>query len=215
MPRINLRTLWFENIGFVNQSLLDTPFGRLSARQAVGIGLFALLAWLTFEAFGFVGDILYRAIPAFAVFLVGVVFFSWRVKTVPPERILLLALGIGRKSPKRRAEKPKAGKEPRRVAPKAVNVSKAQATVGEPFKVVGIMREPSLGVPLPNRNFDVIVDGAPFYKGVTDEQGGFEVVYIPENPGVVRIEVRPEGYADVSQSIEVTVSGQTIGGGRK
>jgi hypothetical protein len=218
MPRVNLRTLWFEDIGLVNQPLIDTPFGRLTVRQAAGIGFFALLAWLTFSALGFVEDLVFRAVPAVLIFVAGAVVFSWRIKTVPPEKILILALGLGRKRGRKPA-KQKAAREKvaEKVAPKApvtVKVTKAQATVGEPFKVVGVLREPSFGTPLANRNFDVIVDGALRYKGTTDEQGGFEVVYIPESVGLVRIEVRPEGYAGVSQSIEVTVRGQAVGGAR-
>jgi hypothetical protein len=216
MPRVNLRTLWFEDIGLANQPLIDTPFGRLTARQAAGIGFFALLAWLTFSALGSVGDMVFRAVPAVLIFVAGVAVFSWRIKTVPPEKVLILALGLGkkrgRKPAKRGAIRENAAEKVAPKMPVTVRVSKAQATVGEPFKVVGVLREPSLGTPLANRNFDVLVDGAPRYKGTTDEQGGFEVVYIPENVGLVRIEVRPEGYAEVSQNIEVTVRGQAVGG---
>jgi len=215
MPRINLRTLWFEDIGLVNHPIINTPFGRLTARQAAGMGFFALLAWLAYSALGFVGDPIFRAIPAALIFVAGAVIFSWRVKTVPPEKVLILALGLGKKRGRKPAKREKVAPKAGKVAPEApvtVRVSKAQATVGEPFKVVGVLREPSLGTPLTNRNFDVLIDGAPRYKGATDEQGGFEVVYIPENVGLVRIEVRPEGYAGVSQSIEVTVRGQAVGG---
>jgi len=218
MPRVNLRTLWFEDIGLVNQPLIDTPFGRLTVRQAAGIGFFALLAWLTFSALGFVEDLALRAVPAVLIFAAGAVVFSWRIKTVPPEKILILALGLGRKRGRKPAkQKATWEKGAEKVAPKApvtVKVTKAQATVGEPFKVVGVLREPSLGTPLANRNFDVLIDGVLRYKGTTDEQGGFEVVYIPESVGLVRIEVRPEGYAGVSQSIEVAVRGQAVGGAR-
>jgi len=216
MPRVNLRTLWFEDIGLVNQPLIDTPFGRLTVRQAAGIGFFALLAWLTFSALGFVGDLALRAVPAVLIFAAGAVVFSWRVKTVPPEKVLILALGRkrGRKPVKQKAVREKGAEKVAPKAPVTVKVTKAQATVGEPFKVVGVLREPSSGTPLANRNFDVIVDGVLRYKGATDEQGGFEVVYIPESVGLVRIEVRPEGYAGVSQSIEVAVRGQAVGGAR-
>lgn len=211
MPRINLRTLWFEDIGFVNQPTIDTPFGRLSMRQLVGIGLFALIAWITFQALGFVGDIVLRVIPAAAIMVLGVVIFTWRVKTVPPERTILLAMGIGRKHVKRsaaKAAKPKkGGKAPVPAPAPAARIVKAQATVGEPCKIAGILRDPRLGRPLSNRSFEVFADGAPLYKGVTDEQGGFEVVYVPQHAGSVRIEVRPEGVVGAEQSIEITVRG--------
>ena len=214
LPRINLRTLWFEDIGFANQPTIDTPFGRLSVRQLAGLGFFALLAWIVFQAFSFLGDVLKQIIPAGAVFLAGAIIFTWRVKTVPPERIILLALGLGkkrrRKSKKPKEERPEAGKAPAlRTAP-AARVMKAQATVSEPFKIVGVLRDPRLGKPLPHRNFEVFADGVSLYKGLTDEQGGFEVVYIPQYPGVVRIEVRPDGIVGAEQGVEVTVRGAEV-----
>jgi hypothetical protein len=189
--------------------------GRLSLRQAVGVGLFALLAWLSFMAFSFVEDLFFRAVPSVLIFAFGALIFFWRVKTVPPERILLLALGIGKKTrlPKKavKAEKgAKAVKAKAEVAP--LRVQKAQAVVGEPFKVVGVLRDPQFGKPLSNRNFEVLVDGTQLYRGTTDEQGGFEAIYIPEFPGVVRVEVRPEGYVGAAQAVEVTVRGQPGGG---
>ena len=214
LPRINLRTLWFEDIGFANQPTIDTPFGRLSVRQLAGLGFFALLAWIVFQAFSFLSDVFMKIIPAGAVFLVGAVIFTWRVKTVHPERMILLALGLGKKGrrrPKRPEERTEAGKgamkaPAKRAAPTA-RVMKAQATVGEPFKIVGVLRDPRLGKPLPHRNFEVFADGVSLYKGSTDEQGGFEVVYIPQHPGVVRIEVRPDGIVGAEQGVEVTVRG--------
>lgn len=212
MPRINLRTLWFEDIGFARQGMIDTPFGRVSARQLGGIGFFALLAWIVFQALGFVGDLVLRLAPAGLILLAGVVIFTWPVKTVPPERMILLALGIGRKRLKKTAVKRKAEKKaPASRASPAAKVSKAQATVGEPFKIVGVLREPRLGKPLANCNFEVFVDGAPQYKGVTDEQGCFEVVYIPQYAGVLNIEVRPEGVVGAEQRVEVTVRGPAEG----
>ena len=209
MPRINLRTLWFEDISFARQGMIDTPFGRVSARQLAGLGVFALFAWMTFQALGFIGDLALRLIPAGLVFIAGAIIFTWPVKTVPPERIILLALGIGRKHEKKVPVKRKAEKGvpvPREAKP-AVRVSRAQATVGEPFKIAGVLVDPKLGKPLAHRSFEVFVDGVFQYKAATDEQGGFEVVYIPQYAGVLRVEVRPEGVVGAEQSVEVTVRG--------
>jgi hypothetical protein len=214
LPRVNTRTLWFEDISLVNQGIIDTPMGRITARQAAGMGFFALLAWLMFSALSFVGDIFFRALLAVVVFVFGALIFMWRVKTVPPERTLLLALGLGKKARVRaaadgkrvrKAEKPGKAKAAKAEAPR---VMKAQAEVGEPFKVVGVLRDPQFGRPLPSRNYEVLVDGVPRFKGSTDEQGGFEAVYIPEAPGVVNIEVRPEGYVGAGARVEVTVRGR-------
>lgn len=217
MPRVNTRTLWFEDIKFTRQGVIDTPFGRLSVRQAAGIGFFALLAWLTSQALAFVQDIFFKAIPAVLIFIAGAVIFSWRIKTVPVERQLLLAFSIGKRMRTPRAAKKKTkAKAGKGVPPpvevpllvlKPAKVQKAQATVGEPFKITGILRDAKFGKPLPNCNFDVLVDGSQLYKGATDRDGGFEAVYIPENPGVVRVEVRPEGYAGHGVVVEVTVRG--------
>ncbi|MEM2550195.1 MAG: hypothetical protein QW689_07265 [Nitrososphaerota archaeon] len=213
MPRINLRTLWFEDISFARQGMIDTPFGRMSARQLAGLGFFALLAWIAFQALSFVGDLVFQLIPAGLVFLAGAILFTWPVKTVPPERIILLALGIGRRPLKKAPAKSKAERVaekgapvPREAAPTA-RVSKAQATVGEPFKIVGVLRDPRLGKPLANCGFEVFADGVFQYKGSTDEQGGFEVVYVPQYAGVLNIEVRPEGVVGAEQKVEVTVRG--------
>jgi len=195
--------------------MIDTPFGRVSARQLAGLGLFALLAWIAFQAFSFVGDLIFQLLPAVLIFIAGAIIFTWPVKTVPPERIILLALGIGKKPFKAKAavkhkarEKAavKAEKAPEK-APAAAKVIKAQATVGEPFKIVGILRDPKFGKPLASCSFEVFVDGVSLYKGVTDEQGGFEVVYVPQYAGVVKIVVKPEGVLGAEQSIEVTVGG--------
>lgn len=215
LPRINLRTLWFEDIGFANQPTIDTPFGRMSVRQLAGLGFFALPAWIVFQALSFLGDVIVQIVPAGAVFLAGAVIFTWRVKTVPPERIILLALGLGKKGrrrPKKQKARAEAGKgaEKAPAAAPATGFKKAQATVGEPCKIVGILRDPRLGRPLPHRNFEVFADGVSLYKGSTDEQGGFEVVYIPQYPGVVRIEVRPDGIVGAGQGVEVTVKGAGV-----
>jgi len=165
-----------------------------------------LLAWMLFQALSFVSDIIFRALPAVVVFFAGAALFTWPVKTIPPERTILLALGIGRKSPRRKTEKVKK-KAPTKAPAPTVKVSKAQAVVGEPLKIVGTLRDPSLGTPLANKSFEVYADGTLFYRGVTDEQGGFAVVFIPQDVGIVKITVKPEGVVGAEQSIEVAVSG--------
>lgn len=217
MPRINTRVLCFEDISMVRQPIIDTPVGRMSPRQLAGMGSFALLAWAIFQGLGFL-DIVARLVPAIVVFFVGVVFFTWPIKTVPPEKVLLLMLGIGKKraGAKRAVErrvKQEAGGRRIATPPAAptIKVVRAQAVVGEPFKVVGVLRDPRTGRPLANHGFEVLVDGVLQYKSVTDEQGGFEVVYMPQSVGVIRIVVRPEGVVGAEQGIEVTVAGSRRG----
>ncbi|MEM2188676.1 MAG: hypothetical protein QXI60_06930 [Thermofilaceae archaeon] len=205
MPRINNSVLWFDDIKFVNEGILDTPFGRISVRQLIILGVFALPAWLVFT--GLEGaDIILRVLSSASILFFGVILAAWRVKTVPPERTLALMLGIGRKRPGRKAVRGQArGKRaPKREAEPPVKTSSIHAVVGEAVKITGVLRDPQTGMPLANRQFSVIVDGRLRYRDASDETGAFEVVFLPEQPGVSRIEVAPDGYA-FSEKIEVIV----------
>ena len=205
MPRINNSVLWFDDIKFVNEGILDTPFGRISVRQLVILGVFALPAWLVFASLEG-ADIFLRALSAALILIFGVIMAAWRVKTVPPERTLALMLGIGRRKPGRKAVRRQAQRKraPEVRAEPPVKTPSIHAVVGEAVKITGILRDPQTGVPLANRQFSVIVDGRLRYRDVCDETGAFEVVFFPEQPGVSRIEVAPDGYA-FSEKIEVIV----------
>lgn len=206
MPRINRNVIWFDDVKIINEGVFDTPFGRVSFRQMAYLGLFGFAAWCAFSALKDVDMIFSAAAAAGLIFIIGVIFASWRIKTVPIERSILLAMGIGRKHPKRKKPpKPtKATRVPKPPPPVPVKTSKMMATVGEPIKIVGILREPATGIVLAHRGFSVIIDGRSHYKGATDEQGSFEVVYLPEQPGLVKIEVKPDGYT-FSETIDLTV----------
>ena len=208
LPKINTSVLWFDDIKFVNEGIFDTPFGRISIRQALILGLFGLIAWLIFtNVQPMVGDIAISGISAVAVMIVGVIIASWRIKTVPIERSILLALGIGRKKPRRKKPAPakKKAKPAEPEKPTPVKVSKMHGAVGEPMKIVGVLRDPQTGAALAQRGFSVIVDGRLRYRDAADEQGAFEVVYLPEHPGLVRIEIQPEGVA-ATEKIELTIA---------
>jgi len=199
--------LWFDDIRFLNEGIFDTPFGRVSVRQLLILGFFGLIAWLAFSTVHpVVGDIVVSGISAGAVMMAGAVLASWRVKTVPIERSILLALGIGRKRPRRRraaSAKKKAAERAKPAPP--VKSSKMHGVVGEPMKIVGVLRDPQTGLALAQRGFSVIVDGKLRYRDVADEQGAFEVVYLPEYPGLVRIEIQPDGVA-AAEKIELTIA---------
>jgi hypothetical protein len=204
LPKINTSVLWFDDIKLINEGIFDTPLGRLSIRQTLILGFFGLLSWLTLSAVNpIVGDIAVSGILAGAVMIAGVVLASWRIKTVPIERSILLALGVGRRSPAKRGRAAPERKASEPAPP--VKSSKMHGIVGEPVKIVGVLRDPQTGAALAQRGFSVIVDGRLRYKDVTDEQGAFEVVYLPEHPGLVRIEVQPDGVA-ASEKIELTIA---------
>jgi len=201
--------LWFDDIRFLHEGIFDTPFGRLSIRQMLILGLFGLIAWIVFSTVHpMVGDIVVSGISAGAIMMVGVVLASWRIKTVPIERSILLALGIGRKHPKKRKEAPakkkKAAERAAKPAP-PVKSSKMHGVVGEPMKIVGVLRDPQTGAALAQRGFSVIVDGRLRYRDATDEQGAFEIVYLPEHPGLVRVEIQPDGVA-AAEKIELMIA---------
>lgn len=198
MPRINNRVLCFDDIRFFNEGMLDTPFGRISFRQLMILGAFTPPAWLMFTCLA--GGMAVKIAASGVIMVAGVVMASWRIKTVSIERLILLALGVGRRMPKRRA----AEGEKKPIGAPPVKSSRIHAVVGEAVKIVGVLRDPQTGAPLANRQFSIIVDGRLRYKGFSDESGMFEVVYLPEHPGIVRVEVAPEGYA-FSEKIEVTV----------
>jgi len=197
-----IRTLWFEDVGFLNEPMLDTPIGRFSIRQTVAFLVFGLLGWFATLLFD---DLMLKIVAAGAAFFMGAAVFTRRVKTVSPERHLLLLLGIGRplkKSVKTRKAR-KRGKHAKPSPP--VKTMMVSASLDAPVKVVGVLRDPATGRLLPNRGFEIYVDGAPYSAGTTDEHGFFNVFFVPERYGVFKIEVKPEGFADVAQQITINV----------
>jgi len=207
LPKINTSVLWFDDIKLVNEGIFDTPFGRISVRQLIILGFFGLIAWFVFSAVHpTTGDIVVSGLSAGAIMAAGAIVASWRIKTVPIEKSILLALGIGKKRlKKKRAAPAKRAKPIEPPKPTPVKTSKMHGVVGEPMKIVGVLRDPQTGIALAQRGFSVIVDGRLRYRDVTDEQGAFEVVYLPEHPGLVRIEVQPDGVA-AAEKIELTIA---------
>lgn len=138
MPRV-IRTLWFEDVGLLNEPVFDTPLGRLTIRQTTALIAFALLAWMTTLFFE---DFIYKVVTAGAVFLFGAVLFIHRVKTVPPERIILLAFGLGRKRSRKPIEARKAVRKGPIKAPASAKTVKVSAELDAPVKIVGVLRDP-------------------------------------------------------------------------
>jgi len=77
--------LWFEDVSFLNEQLLDTPIGRFSIRQMILLLFFGLLAWLLSLVFV---DLVLKVVMAGFMFSIGAAFFMRKVKTVAPERHL-------------------------------------------------------------------------------------------------------------------------------
>jgi len=205
MPRVVQQTLWFEDVSIVHQPVIDTPLGRLSLRQMAGLGLSALLGYL---ASLLLADLIFKVAAGAIAFLPGAIIVMQPVRTVAPERYLLLMFGLGVLKPRRakpgRAGKGKGGVKAEPVKGE-VKVMRVSATLEAPIKIVGVLRDPSTGELLAERGFDFLVDGEYHSSGVTDEEGFFTVFFAPKRYGVYRVEVRPEGYAGSAQEFEVHV----------
>jgi hypothetical protein len=202
-----LQTLWFEDVGFLNEQMLDTPVGRFSIRQTGIFLAFGLLAWL---ASLLSGDLIFKIVAAGAIFFTGSAIFTRKVKTVPPEMHLLYIIGVGRPlKAKQKAQKGQGRKE----QIESLSPSKSMilsATLGVPVKVVGVLKDPALGKPLSSRSFEMSIDGASHSKGFTDEEGFFCAYFVPDRFGVFKIEVKPEGFSGSTQQITVNVKPKEV-----
>ena len=204
MPRIVERTLWFEDTSLYNQPVIDTPFGRLSLRQAAWLATFALLGYSASTLFG---DLMLKVAAGGSIFLFGSAVFIQPVKTVSPERYLLLIFGIGSVKP-RSADlggDEKIGAAKRRNRSDRRRVVRVSASFRNPVKIVGVLRDPYTGEPLKRRNFDFLVEGRRYSSGVTDEEGFFTVFFFPQMTGVYTVSVMPEGYPKDAQRFEVRI----------
>lgn len=197
----SVRTLWFEDVGFLNEPILDTPVGRFSIRQTVALLAFGLLGWAVASFFE---DLMFKLVSAGVVFFVGAAVFTRKVKTVSPERHLLLMLGVGRPL-KRKFKTRRKAKGGRIRPPPPVRSVVLSASLEAPVKVVGVLRDPASGRLLPHRGFEVYVDGKPHSEGSTDEHGFFSVFFVPDRYGTFKVEVKPKGFAEVAQQITVNV----------
>jgi hypothetical protein len=204
-----MQTLWFEDVGFLNEQMLDTPVGRFSIRQTGIFLAFGLLAWVA----SFISeDIIFKIVMAGAIFFTGVAIFTRKIKTVSPEVHLLYMIGIGRplQTTKKVHQKTDVAIAPtlEPVTPsKSMQVS---ATLGVPVKVVGVLKESTGGKSLSGRNFEVTIDGTLRTKGFTDEEGFFCAYFVPDHYGIFKIEVKPEGFAESVQQIMVDVKPKEV-----
>lgn len=205
MPRIVERTLWFEDTGLHNQPVIDTPFGRLSLRQTAWLATFALLGYF---ASTLIEELMLKIAVGGSIFLFGSAIFIQPVKTVSPERYLLLIFGIGSVKPRNadlggKNEKIGAVKSPDQSDKK--KVVRVSASFRNPVKIIGVLRDPYTGEPLKRRNFDFLVEGRRYSSGVTDEEGFFTVFFFPQKIGVYTVSVMPDGYQEDAQRFEVRV----------
>jgi hypothetical protein len=201
-----MQTLWFEDVSFLNEPMLDTPVGRFSIRQTIIFLVFGLLAWLCSLLSE---DLIVKIVVAGTIFFMGAASFTRKIKTIPPEQHLLHILGFA--SPLK--AKPKTTKKQEKIQNDVVTSSKSMvlsATLGVPVKVVGVLKDQSLGKALSNRNFEICIDQTVYSKGFTDEEGFFCAYFVPDRFGTFKIEVKPEGFTGSTQHITVNVQPKEV-----
>jgi hypothetical protein len=217
MPRI-IRVLCFEELGFLNEPLLDTPIGKLSIRQTI---IFLVFGLVGFTVFSLIPEQTIGMIVAVAVAVAGIAGFGRRVKTVSPEHILIIMLTGGdrvrKPSPKtEEAATPEAAipegastadelvkpATPSGATGKVIQVS---STLDAPVKLVGMLKDPETGRALGNRAFEVFVNRERVTEGITDDGGFFMIFFAPFSYGLFMVEIKPEGMTR-SQTIKVQVN---------
>jgi len=202
-----MQTLWFEDVSFLNEQMLDTPVGRFSIRQTLIFLVFGLLAYLSSLLSE---DLIFKIVVGGAVFFMGAAIFTRKVKTIAPETHLLYILGLA--GTLKTKQKP-TGKQENKGSAETLQLPKSivlSVTLGVPVKVVGVLKDPASGKTLSNRNFDISIDGSAYNKGYTDEAGFFCAYFVPDHFGVFKIDVKPEGFTDSNQQITVNVKPKEV-----
>jgi len=193
-------TLWFENVGFLNEQMLDTPVGRFSIRQMGIFLVFGLLAWIASLVFG---DLVFKIVVAGGIFFTGAALFTRKIKTVSPEAHLLYFIKrFLQTTTKPKLSLPTKGKPSVEQASKSMLLS---ATLGAPVKVVGVLKDFS-GKILSGKNFKVNVNNTAHSNGATDQEGYFCTYFTPDHPGRFQIDIQPEDHPDIIQQITIQVN---------
>ena len=189
--------LWFEDVSFLNEQLLDTPIGRFSIRQMILLLFFGLLAWLLSLVFV---DLVLKVVMAGFMFSIGAAFFMRKVKTVAPERHLFYVLKkyflqiTHKRSVVQGSGRPF---ESERVLLSAV--------LGVPVKVSGVLKDSS-GKNYVNSAFKVTVNKTVYFKGVTDEESYFCIYFTPDKLGYFEVEIQPENTTTTTKENTTTTT---------
>jgi hypothetical protein len=217
MPRI-VTALCFEEVGLMSEPILETPIGKFSIRQTIIYLFFAVLAAMVFLALGGVMEVIPLASAA-VVFVLGATLFGRKVKTMAPERMLMYLLFSRKGKPRLKLKKAEVTPEAKAVKEIAEipNVVHVASLLDAPVKLVGILRDQQTGDPLPNKAFDVLVNGEHEFSGFTDERGFFTVFFTPASYGLFNLEIKPERSTQTQTIlVQVVPSREALGqGGRK
>ena len=193
-----VQALWFEDVGFLNEALLDTPVGRFSIRQMCLFLFFGLFGWLLSLGFA---DLVLKLVVGVGVFLVGATVFSRKVKTVPPElHLFYVVRQFLLTKPKRSKQKVKSSEE------NMLGFLLLSGSLGVPLKVVGVLKDLATGKILADKTFRVSVNKVVHSRGVSDDEGCFCTYFVPDRFGVFQIEIQPEDANESTQQIIVNVN---------
>jgi hypothetical protein len=188
--------LWFEDVSFLNEQMLDTPVGRFSIRQMAIFLVFGLLAWVSSVVFA---DLVLKIVVAGAVFFSGAALFTRKIKTIPPEVHLLHLSKQFLQTTKQKHQTPTKNKQPVEQPSKTMHLL---ATIGTPTKIVGILKDKT-GKTLSDKNFQVTINNTPHSKGTTDLEGNFCTYFIPDQPGLFQIDIQPQDHPNTTQKITI------------
>jgi hypothetical protein len=192
--------LWFEDVGFLNEQMLDTPVGRFSIRQMALFLLFGLLGWLLSLVFV---DLVAKLVVGGCVFLLGAAIFSRKVKTIPPEMHLLCVLRQFLVLKLKQSKQSAHSSSLVELSSKSLLVS---GSLGVPVKVVGVLKDLVTGKILGGKSFKVNINNTVHLSGVSDEEGCFCTYFVPDRFGVFQIEIQPEDAPETTQQITVNVN---------
>ena len=197
MSELLVSTLWFEDVSFLNEQMLDTPVGRFSIRQMIIFLVFGLLAWIASLTFV---DLVLKIVVAGAVFVTGAAFFARKTKTIPPETHLLHLVNRFLQTSKQKKSLTIKNKQPVEQTTKTTML--LSATLGVPVKVAGVLKDTS-GKILSNKNFQVSANGTIHSNGVTDKEGYFCTYFTPNHTGHYEINIQPENHPKTTQKITI------------
>jgi hypothetical protein len=197
-----VQTLWFEDVGFLHEQMLDTPLGRFSIRQMCLFLVFGLLAWVASLVFV---DLVLKIVVAGAVFFTGAVLFTRKIKTVSPETHLLYLIRRFLPIKQNPSTQTKNTLPVEQVSKSTLLLS---ATLGVPVKVVGVLKDFS-GKILAGKPFKVHINNTAHSKGSTDAEGYFCTYFIPERSGCFEVAVQSEDTPEAIQQITIQVNPKT------
>jgi hypothetical protein len=195
-----IQTLWFEDVGFLHEQMLDTPVGRFSIRQMCLFLIFGLLAWITSLAFD---DLVLKIVVAGATFFTGTALFTRKIKTVSPEAHLLWCFKKFLQTLKQKKTPQTKNKQSIKPASKNRLLS---TTISIPTKITDTLKDHQEKT-LNNKNFKVNINNTTHSNNTTTNQKSYFCTYpTPNHPNLSQITIQPEDATEAIQQITVNTT---------